>query len=190
MRQCARRHGEAQPSTGMTHDTLFVELYSELKQLADAHARRFEGQITLSATALVHEAYLQFADGGARRFESRAHFLAYASRAIRGILIDYARNRHALKRGGDFHFTSLGEADAAAAPDSNGVDLAALGDALEELSALDPRLGEVVDLHFFCGFSFAEIAMQRGVSERTVLRDWKKARLLLGQSMEAADDPA
>jgi len=171
----------------MTHDTLFVELYGELKRLADAHARRFDGQITLSATALVHEAYLQFADGGTRRFESRAHFLAYASRAIRGILIDYSRNRHALKRGGDFHFTSLSDADAASAQQNDGVDLEALGAALDALAALDPRLAEVVDLHFFCGFSFAEIAAQRAVSERTVLRDWKKARLLLGQSLEAAD---
>lgn len=171
-------------SSGRPHDDLFVALYAELKQLAARHARRFGDQITLSATALVHEAFLRFDADDGPRFADRAQFLAYASRAMRGILIDYARHRGALKRGGEFRFTTLDEL-AAAAHDGAGerVDLERLGDALESLGTIDARLAQVVDLHFFCGFSVAEIAAQHGVSERTVLRDWKKARLLLGQAL-------
>jgi RNA polymerase sigma factor (sigma-70 family) len=101
---------------------------------------------------------------------------------MRGIIIDYSRNRRAQKRGGEFHFTGITNAEVADSA-SDAPDLVRLGEALEELSALDARLAEVVDLHFFCGFTFAEIATQRGTSERTVLRDWKKARLLLGDAM-------
>jgi RNA polymerase sigma factor (TIGR02999 family) len=165
-------------------DALFAELYLELKQLAAGQARRFSGNVTLSPTALVHEAYLQFAAGRTLEFSDRSHFLAYASRAIRGILIDYARNRRAIKRGGAFEFATLDEALQASDPGAASVDLVRLGEAVEQLGQLDARLAEVVDLHFFCGFSFGEIAAQRGVSERTVLRDWRKARLLLGHSLE------
>jgi RNA polymerase sigma factor (TIGR02999 family) len=172
--------------TRSDQDTLFAELYRELKAMANKHVREFNGAVTLQPTALLHEAYLQFAGRSAKHFPDRAHFLAYASRAMRGILIDYARNRHARKRGGEFHFTTEGAADEQ--PRGDDIELAKLGDALDELAALEPRLAEVVDLHFFCGFSFAEIGEQRGVSERTVLRDWRKARLLLGKAF--SDDTA
>lgn len=165
---------------------LFAELYRELRRLAGKHVREFNGALSLSATAVLHEAYLQFAERSALHFPDRAHFLAYASRAMRGIVIDYSRSRRAQKRGGEFHFTGVTNADAAV-PSTDDVDLEKLGHALDELGQLDPRLAEVVDLHFFCGFSFAEIAELRGTSERTILRDWRKARLLLGQSMGAGD---
>ena len=163
---------------------LFAELYRELKTLAAKHVRDFNGASTLSTTALLHEAYLQFAGRSDRHFPDQAHFLAYASRAMRGILIDYARSRRAEKRGGEFVFTS--DTGAAAAPGTgDNLDLEQLGESLDELATLEPRLAEVVDLHFFCGFTFAEIAGQRGTSERTVLRDWRKARLLLAHAFGA-----
>jgi RNA polymerase sigma factor (TIGR02999 family) len=161
---------------------LFADLYRELKVLAGKHVRDFDGATTLNATALVNEAYLQLASRNPAHFPDRAHFLAYASRVMRGILIDYARSRRAQKRGGEFRFTAESRADER--PRGDDIDLARLSDALDELGSLEPRLAEVVDLHFFCGFSFAEIAEQRGVSERTVLRDWRKARMLLGQSFQ------
>ncbi|MBC7895676.1 MAG: sigma-70 family RNA polymerase sigma factor [Cytophagaceae bacterium] len=163
---------------------LFAELYRELKTLAAKHVRNFDGASTLSTTALLHEAYLQFADRSALHFPDRAHFLAYASRAMRGILIDYARSRRTEKRGGEFVFTSGTGADQAPGTGDN-LDLEQLGESLDELATLEPRLAEVVDLHFFCGFTFAEIAEQRGTSERTVLRDWRKARLLLANAFGA-----
>jgi RNA polymerase sigma factor (TIGR02999 family) len=163
---------------------LFAELYRELKTLAAKHVRNFEGASTLSTTALLHEAYLQFAGRSAQQFPTQGHFLAYASRAMRGILIDYSRSKRAEKRGGEFVFTSGTGAEAAPASGTS-IDLERLGEALDELGALEPRLAEVVDLHFFCGFTFAEIAQQRGTSERTILRDWRKARLLLAGAFGA-----
>ncbi len=169
-------------------DELFADLYRELKVLAGKQVRDFQGNVSLTATALLHEAYLQFAARGTgSNFADRSHFLAYASRAMRGIVIDYSRHRRAQKRGGAFHFTGITNADAPV-PQSDDVDLERLGEALEELGAIDARLAEVVDLHFFCGFTFAEIAAQKQTSERTVLRDWKKARLLLGEALSTSPD--
>jgi RNA polymerase sigma factor (TIGR02999 family) len=103
--------------------------------------------------------------------------MSYASRAMRGLIIDYARRRSATKRGGEFQLLPL---DGAEAPQvSTPADLESLGLALDELAALDPALAELVDLHFFCGLSFMEIAGIRGVSERTIQRDWRKARVIL-----------
>ena len=96
---------------------------------------------------------------------------------MRGLIIDYVRERQALKRGGEFHLTSLDTQIADAVPQAQ--DLSPLGDALDELSLAEPALAELVELKFFCGFSFVEIAAMRGVSERTVQRDWNKARLYL-----------
>ncbi|MCC6244363.1 MAG: sigma-70 family RNA polymerase sigma factor [Gemmatimonadaceae bacterium] len=187
--KCSREHtfgtGFKPVNAPREADVLFADLYAELKRLAGGHAQRFEGAVTLSPTALVHEAWLQMASGRTLDFTDHAQFLSYASRAIRGILIDYARNRRAEKRGGAFQFTSLDDAqNAVVHHDDDRLDLARLGEAVEELSVLDARLAEVVDLHFFCGFSFEEIASQRGVSERTVLRDWRKARILLGEALK------
>lgn len=169
---------------------LFAELYRELKLLAAKHVREFNGASTLSTTALLHEAYLQFAGRSERHFPDQAHFLAYASRAMRSILIDYVRSRQAVKRGGDFVFTADTAAGASASA-TDDIDLEQLSEALDELATLEPRLAEVVDLHFFCGFTFAEIAEQRGTSQRTVMRDWRKARILLASAFgSAAAEPS
>lgn len=163
-------------------DRLFTMMYADLHRLAERQLSRNGGQFTLGATTLLHEAYMSMADREGASFPDRAHFMAYASRAMRGLVIDYVRNRRAQKRGGEFHITGIDTSTPAASTD--GLDqVEALGEALDTLSALDRALAELVDLHFFCGFGFGEIATMRGVSERTVLRDWRKARLLLKSTL-------
>jgi RNA polymerase sigma factor (TIGR02999 family) len=158
-------------------DALFATLYDELHRLAEAQLRRSGGSITLGATTLLHEAYLQFSKRGELSFPDRSRFFGYAARAMRGLILNYVRDRRAQKRGGELTFTSLDDKDVAAGPPPE--DLEPLDRALTELTALDPRLAELVDLRFFCGLSFGEIAAIRGVSERTTQRDWAKARALL-----------
>jgi RNA polymerase sigma factor (TIGR02999 family) len=158
-------------------ERLFATLYSELHRLARRELARRGGNITLGATTLLHEAYLDMSARTGMVFPDRARFMAYAARAMRGIIIDYARNRSAQKRGGMFELTSLQTTVADRLTDAN--ELQRISDALDELAAVEPALAEVVDLKFFCGFSFAEIAAMRSVSERTVQRHWEKARLYL-----------
>jgi len=110
--------------------------------------------------------------------------MAYASRAMRGLLLNYLRERRAQKRGGQFEITSLPTEIPIAATED--LDFARMNDALEELAAVDARLAECVDLKFFCGFSFADIAEMWSVSERTVQRDWEKARILLHQYLDGS----
>ena len=156
-------------------EELFAELYRELHRLAARQLRRNAGA-TLGATTLLHEAYMDLRGRG-NDFPDRARFFAYAARAMRGLIVDYVRERRAQKRGGEFHLTALDTDVADALPDAP--SLVALRDALEALERVDAPLAQIVDLKFFCGFSLADIAEQRGVSERTVQRDWQKARLFL-----------
>jgi RNA polymerase sigma factor (TIGR02999 family) len=162
-------------------NALFAALYAELHRLAQAHLYRNGGNLTLGATTLLHEAYLDISGRNAVAFPDRERFLAYASRAMRGLIIDYVRTKRAQKRGGDLTFTSLEEA--ATEKPAGAAELERLLPALDHLSSLDPALAELVDLKFFCGFSFAEIGAMRRVSERTVQRDWAKARLLLHSAL-------
>jgi RNA polymerase sigma factor (TIGR02999 family) len=159
---------------------LFSVLYDDLHRLAQSHVRRSPGPVTLGATTLLHEAYLSMAGRDAAAFPDRQRFFGYASRAMRGLVINYVRDRRAQKRGGELTFTTLDDGAVAVEP---APDLGALGHALDDLAGLDPALAELVDLKFFCGFSFAEIAAMRGVSERTIQRDWAKARLLLHEAI-------
>jgi RNA polymerase sigma factor (TIGR02999 family) len=158
-------------------DALFAALYEELHRLAQAHVHRSAGRLTLGATSLLHEAYLDMSQRSAVAFPDRNRFLGYASRAMRGLIIDYIRQRRAFKRGGDLTFASLTDGHIDSMVPSP--DLDDLDEALKSLATFDPPLAELVDLKFFCGFSFGEIAALRGVSERTVQRDWVKAKLLL-----------
>jgi RNA polymerase sigma factor (TIGR02999 family) len=161
-------------------DRLFAALYDELHRLAEHHLGRGGGALTLSPTTLLHEAYLRIGQQQELAFPDRARFFAYASRAMRRLMIDYARRKRARRRGTEFEITLTGsEAAVGVGPDAE--ELARLGDALDELGGASPELAELVDLHFFCGFSLGEIARLRGVSERTVQRDWRKARLVLHQ---------
>jgi len=167
-------------------EQLFAALYHELHAVAQHRLRGLPFGATLSTTTLLHEAYLSLADNDKLRFPDKAHFLSYASRAMRGLIIDYARRRSADKRGGEFQLLPLGDTDVADAPRPDAAALSELGLALEELAKLDPALAELVDLHFFCGLAFGEIAAMRAVSERTVQRDWRKARVVLHQHLQSA----
>ena len=139
--------------------------------------------MSLGATTLLHEAYLEMAARDGTSFPDHARFMTYAARAMRGLIIDHARNRRAQKRGGQFEITSLGAEVTEHAV--NDREMTRLSDALEDLAKVDSSLTEIVDLKFFCGFSFAEIAAMRGVSERTVQRSWDKARIYLHRSIRA-----
>ena len=156
---------------------LFTDLYAQLRQIAQSALRRSGPQLTVSPTTLLHEAYLKISGRDAVAFPDRVHFMAYASRAMRRLVIDFVRERRALKRGAGFEITSMPTEAAELAGDS--LDLQRLSDALDELATVNATLAELVDLHFFCGFSFAEIAALLDLSERTVMRDWNKARLYL-----------
>jgi RNA polymerase sigma factor (TIGR02999 family) len=158
-------------------------LYSELHGLARRELARGGGSVTLSATAVLHDAYLEISGRSGASFPDRARFMAYAARVMRGLVIDHARRRRALRRGGHFELTSLDVEPAA--PSSRCPDLEAIGDALDALARLDPALAEVVDLKFFCGFSFAEIAAMRQTCERTVQRQWDRARIYLRRAVAA-----
>lgn len=176
----------AHVSGGDAPPELFAALYRELRQLAERQLRGGRGSAArLGTTTLLHEAYLNVTARDGIVFPDRARFLGYAARAMRGIVVDHARRIAALKRGGDAREVTLVEAHepTTAAVTSGGCELESLSDALEELSRLEPRLAELVDLHFFCGYSFKEIAELRDVSERTVHRDFRKARLLLQHAL-------
>jgi RNA polymerase sigma factor (TIGR02999 family) len=170
-----------EPGAGSSSDQLFAALYHELHALAQRRLHGLPFGSTISTTTLLHEAYLSLAHNDQLRFPDRSRFLAYASRAMRGLIIDYARRRSAARRGGEFRFLPLDGAELG--DEAKGAELSALGAALDELGTLDRSLAELVDLHFFCGLSFAEIAAMREVSERTVQRDWRKARLVLHQQL-------
>jgi len=156
---------------------LFTALYAQLHQIARSALRHSGPQLTVSPTTLLHEAYLKISARDAVEFPDRARFMAYASRAMRRLVIDFVRERHALKRGAAFEITSMPTEGAESPVDE--VELERISEALDELVSVDAALAELVDLKFFCGFSFGEIAAMRTVSERTVQRDWNKARLYL-----------
>lgn len=162
-------------------DALFAALYAELHELARRKLAGADSRLTLGPTTLLHEAYLDIAQREGAVFPDRGRFLGYAAKVMRGVIIDYARSHGAQKRGGASAAVTLDEETAVAA---DGGDLAEIGAALEDLSAVDPPLADIVDLKFFCGFSFAEIAQMRGVSERTVQRHWEKARMYLRRKIE------
>jgi RNA polymerase sigma factor (TIGR02999 family) len=156
-------------------DRLFSLLYSELRKLARHQIRRSRPGDTLSVTALVHEAYLKLAPGAVA--QDRHHFFALAAQAMRQVLVDYARRRHAEKRGAGLVITSLDEAVAEVPAEST--DVLVLEEALARLGGADARLRQVVELRFFGGLSVEETAEMLGTSSATVKRDWRTARAFL-----------
>lgn len=165
-----------------TTDALFPVVYGELKRIAAHHLHGLGAGATLSTTELVHEAFLKLSRDSGVRWEGRAHFFGAASRAMRQVLVDYARRRGAVKRGASPAMVSLGQAGATLEVQLD--DLLALDGALDQLGAVDPRLREVVELRFFGGLSEAEVAEILGLSPRTVERDWLKARLFLLRQLD------
>ena len=163
-------------------EDLFASLYEELHRLARLELRR-NGGASLSATTLLHEAFLSLRERDTASFPDRAHFVAYAARAMRGLIVDYVRNRRAEKRGGAFHLTTY-DTDSLEADDDE--DIPRIADALAALAQIEPSLSELVDLKFFCGLTIPEIAALRNSSERTVRRDWLKARVYLRRALTDA----
>jgi RNA polymerase sigma factor (TIGR02999 family) len=166
------------------YSLLFGKIYEDLRR----RARQWTGRpgATLSATALVHETYLNLA-ASQLSVNDKAHFFRLAARAMRHVLIDAARRRDSLKRGDGFERVTLDYALVGAQPD---IDVFALDQLLERMAVAEPRLAQVVDLHFFAGIDFSEIARMLDLSERTVARDWRAARALLSMALnESAMDP-
>lgn len=158
-------------------DELISLVYPELRRMAHRYLARQRSGHTLQTTALVHETYLQLVDCQQVRWQDRAHFLAVSANLMRRILVDHARSRKANKRGGAAQQVTLDESRDFVPTRSS--DLLAVDEALAALEAIDPRKGKVVELKFFGGLETAEIAEVLGVSEATVLRDWKLAKTLL-----------
>lgn len=170
---------------GQASEALFAALYRELRGLARRELARSGPGAALGATSLLHEAYLDIAQREGMAFPDRARFLTYAARVMRGLIIDGLRRRQARKRGGGFDITSIDGKDVGDAAPGDAEDIERLGQALDELAAVEPEIAYVVDLKFFCGFTFTEIANLRGVSERTVQRHWDKARIYLRHALRA-----
>ena len=162
-------------------EALLTQVYGELKRLA---ARKMAGERpghTLQPTALVHEAWMRLGDGA--RYENRAHFFGAAAEAMRRILIERARQRAALKRGGDHERLDIDEVEIAA-PTTNDDQLLAVHEALDRLAAEDPQKAELVKLRFFAGLTLAEAGALLGLSERTAKRHWAYARAWLADAIE------
>ena len=164
-------------------DRVLATLYQELHTMARRQLSVQHGY-TLDATALVHESYLKLLGStGTAKFEDRAHFFAYAASSMRSVVVDYARSRLARKRGGDLKRV----ADIPEEVEGNlrlDEDMLALNDALEKLAAADERLAQVVEMRYFAGLSELEIAELLQRSERSIRRDWQKARMFLLSAMQ------
>lgn len=158
-------------------DALMAAIYDDLRRLAVSHMRGERDDHTLQPTALVHEAYMKLVDQRSTDWKDRLHFFAVASRIIRRILIDHARERLAAKRGGGGERLRVDDMDPAAPVP--GIDLLALDEALEELAAIDERQAKIVELRFFGGCSIEEVAELLSMGGRSVDRDWKAAKAWL-----------
>jgi RNA polymerase sigma-70 factor, ECF subfamily len=158
-------------------------VYDHLRRIAARHLRRGRGDQTLQATAIVHEAYLRLQGQEHLSWSSRAQFYAFAAHLIRQILVDHARRRHRLKRGGRAARVTLTEA--VAWEEAKSPDLLALDQALERLEGLDRRKATIVELRFFAGMTIEETAGQLGISVETVGREWRRARAWLSEQLES-----
>jgi len=163
---------------------LFKLVYQELRRIARSQRRSAGSPATLDTTALVHEAYLKLHAAPQAQSVDRVHFLSLAARAMRQILVDHARRRARLKRGGAYAITGLPEEIGVAA---DMLDLIALDEALDRLSEIDPRAGQLVEWRVFAGLAIAEVAQLQGLTERTVFRDWRRARAWLVRELGFED---
>ncbi|MCC6393538.1 MAG: sigma-70 family RNA polymerase sigma factor [Bryobacterales bacterium] len=175
----AAREGDAEAES-----RLYATLYADLRRIARGRLNRGRRPTGFDTTTLVHEAYLRLHNAGYVQVSDRNHFLSYAARVMRTILIDLARERAALRHGGEGARVTLDTAlpDPTAARDR---EVLAVHAALEELEKVSQRLARVVEMRYFAGMTEASIAEAMGVTERTVRRDWEKARLLLASLMQA-----
>lgn len=158
-------------------DALMSAIYTDLRRLAMSHMQGERRSHTLQPTALVHEAYLRLINQRSTQWQDRVHFFAVASRVIRRILVDHARERNAQKRGGGAQRVELERAELADSVE--GIDLLALDDALAALAEIDARQAQIVELRFFGGLTVDEVAEIMGIAPRSVDRDWRCARAWL-----------
>lgn len=165
-------------------DGLVALLYDDLRRMARSRLRA-NGPITLlDTTSLAHEAYLRLRGAGRIDVDSRGRFLAYCSQVLRAVIVDFARRRSAERRGGDHPHLTLSTDVAGSVAGEGGDDIERVNDALLELERSDPRLKQVVEMRYFGGLTEAEIAGALGLTERTVRRDWERARLLLSVGLK------
>jgi RNA polymerase sigma factor (TIGR02999 family) len=164
--------------------TAFSLLYDELKQLAHAKLKRHQTMTLLDTTSLVNESFLKLVGNRALTLQDRHHFFTYAARVMRSVIVDFARARLTERRGGEVHLVPLDTAllDLPVAPDA---DVLRVNEALEVLAEAEPRLAQVVELRYFAGLTEVEVAEVLGLTERTVRRDWNKAKLLLAATLGA-----
>ena len=170
----------AQAGDARAAEALFEATYPELHRLARARLRSGGRNTLLDTTSLVHEWYVRFVRTSRVRLEDRAHFMRYAGRAMRTVIVDFARKRRAERRGGG---RSPEELIPAAEGAAGAEQILRVHEALEELEKLEPRMAKVVELRYFVGLSEAEIAAALDLTDRTVRRDWEKARLLLAEAL-------
>lgn len=163
-------------------DSLFEVTYADLRRLARARLRRGGRNTLLDTSSLVHESYLRFAGAGRLQIEDRVHFMRWAGRVMRSVIVDFARRKHASRRGGEAERITL---TTQVEPESGGeTEILRVHEALDEIAKLDGRMAQVVEMRYFGGMTEAEIAEALGVTERTVRRDWEKARLLLREALQ------
>jgi RNA polymerase sigma factor (TIGR02999 family) len=161
-----------------TADELFRMMYQDLRRLASSRLRRSENITMLDTTALVHESYLRFQHQSDLGGMTQGQFLAYAARVMRFVVIDFVRQRHAERRGGDHLHVTL-NTDVAESVSVKDDDVIRIHEAIEELAQVDDRLARIVEMRCFAGLDEIAIAQALGITDRTVRRDWQKARLLL-----------
>lgn len=174
--------GRARAGDQVASERLFATLYDELRRLA---AGQLRGDERMRATSLVHEAYLKLAHHGAVEINDRGHFFAVASRVMRQIVIDHVRARGRLRRGGDVQFATLDTSALQAAAQERDEDVLALDAALIRLADLDAPLAALVEMRFYAGLELAEIAVVQDRSERSLKRDWRRARAFLQREIAA-----
>jgi RNA polymerase sigma factor (TIGR02999 family) len=158
---------------------VYATLYPELRRIAHSRLRQCNGHVSLDTTALVHDGYLKFVQTRALDVKSRAHFLAYASTVMRSVIVDLIRESQAERRGGGRFDLTLNTHIADTSPDTTADEALHVHEALSKLEAIDPRMARVVEMRYFAGLNDSEIAECLGVTERTVGRDWEKARVFL-----------
>jgi RNA polymerase sigma factor (TIGR02999 family) len=172
-----------EPSDEGSTEELFSRLYQELRHLAHSRLRKNEPVTLLDTTSLVHETYLRVVKAGRLDLSGRPQFLAYAAHVMRSIVVDFVRERHAERRGGDQPHLTLdtGAAESVRSPEN---EIIRVSDALDELAKLDERLVKVVEMRYFAGLTDEDIALALCVNERTVRRDWQKARMFLSLALQ------
>jgi RNA polymerase sigma factor (TIGR02999 family) len=170
------------PDENASLDRFFASHYDELRRLAHRRLQRTEKITLLDTTALVHESYLRFLKAGRVKMADRSQFVWFAAHVMRSIIVDFVRSRHAARRGGGEQRVTFGS-EIASRPQPED-EIIRVNDALDELAKVDGRLVKVVEMRYFGGLEEREIAASLGVTDRTVRRDWEKARLLLSLALQ------